>query len=673
VLRHPGNGDIRATAFSPDQRVLVAADSQSVRVWNLHGARERLVLRGHEGGVNAVAFSPDRRLLASGSKDRNVNVWNAETGALVATLPRNAFVQGVAFSPDSSLLASADYSGQLRIVDARTFDELARVDTNDSSMTCVGFSPNGRFLAAVANGMTLWSIQRGSDPSRELRLERVAQQSGNRSLYLRFSPDGRWLAWVDDYSRIRLWDLEAGQERPWQPSRQLRGWHNLGFHADSRRLFFVSSVGRVEAWDVVENRLAASLGQPGEVEGSHVAISPSGNWLAVDFAPYSIGVWDTRSSRRLFVLPDERATINSMAFSPDDRRLAVGTKDGGLAIWDIVSLRRQLGELGLDWHDAELPAEPSEPPQRIPTPLEVLNDALAANPRDAESYLRRARVHVRANDIAKALADLDQALALKPEVTEAWLERALLRYRMGRLPEAIDDCTRVIQLDPNEPRARYTRGASCAQLGDWEQAVEDYSRAVELEPSNHWSWYKGAAAMYKAPAERRQEFLRRFLDRYGDTSDPALAERTSKALLCDASPIDVERLAALADRAVNAGAHTYLPYFQFAQGLAQYRQGRYKESLETVEAARRGFTRITNLMRDDALTAHCLLVSALCRQELGEHEAAAKNLADGRELVETQFKQLDTPAGLGSAWHDWIFAQVLLEQAQASVGKSTQP
>ncbi len=479
VLRHPGNRDIHVTLFSHDQAALVSANAQSVRVWNMHAAGERLVLRGHEGGVNSVAFSPDGRMLASASKDRQVKVWNAADGTLLGSLPRNAFVQGVAFSPDGSLLASADYSGHVVVVDPRTLEEVASLGPSEGGVITVGFSPDGRFLAATGTGMTLWSIQRESE-RQPPRLERVAQQSGLRSLYLRFSPDSRWLAWVDDYSRIRLWDVTAGQERPWQPSPQLRGWHNLGFHADSRRLFFVSSAGRVEAWDVLDNRMVATIGQAGEIDGSHVAISPNGNWLAVDFAPYSVGVWDTRRGRRLFVLPDERATINSLAFSHDDRRLAVGTKDGGLAIWDIVSMRRQLSTLDLDWDEGALAPETTAPLQSIPSPLEVLNDALAKDPRDAESYIRRARIYMRSNQGPRALADLDQALALQPQRAEGWIERGLLRQRRGSLAEAIDDFSRAIEIDPNDSRA-LLRGPFCAVSLDDSRKQPRTTRAA-------WSW-----------------------------------------------------------------------------------------------------------------------------------------------------------------------------------------
>ena len=42
-------------------------------------------LTGHTGPVVSVAFSQDGKRIVSGSHDRLVKIWNAETGATVTT------------------------------------------------------------------------------------------------------------------------------------------------------------------------------------------------------------------------------------------------------------------------------------------------------------------------------------------------------------------------------------------------------------------------------------------------------------------------------------------------------------------------------------------------------------------------------------------------------------
>ena len=42
-------------------------------------------LTGHSGAVLTVAFSPNGKRVVSGSCDRLVKIWNAETGAEVSS------------------------------------------------------------------------------------------------------------------------------------------------------------------------------------------------------------------------------------------------------------------------------------------------------------------------------------------------------------------------------------------------------------------------------------------------------------------------------------------------------------------------------------------------------------------------------------------------------------
>src|SRR5262249_46956764 len=137
--------DVRFVAVSPDGR-WVATGSHSgggVKVWE--AATGRLVQSWPRDGLEMLAhFSPDGRRLACLGQLREVETWKPG--------PKIGGVAMRAFSPDGGLLAVLDPSGTIRLLDPATGDERARLeDPYQDHPKWFAFTPDGTRLVTTSD------------------------------------------------------------------------------------------------------------------------------------------------------------------------------------------------------------------------------------------------------------------------------------------------------------------------------------------------------------------------------------------------------------------------------------------------------------------------------------------------------------------------------------------
>jgi WD40 repeat protein/serine/threonine protein kinase len=218
----------------------------------------------HEG---IAAFSPDgKRLVAK--RWGQVQIWEAPdlVEPVIVDLPRLDQATCVAFSADGQRLAYATTNGPLRILDARTGQEvqvLERLDKN--SFVAVAFPPDGKRLA-TSNGRTqIWDLKTGK------LLHDGLAASGT----LAFSRDGALLACVGNRFDGKAWVWEA---HVWDSltGKELHTFNTdggrlkaLAFNKDGTRLLTLNESAERAAWDFRSGQKLA-----GETEDADLPLDP---------------------------------------------------------------------------------------------------------------------------------------------------------------------------------------------------------------------------------------------------------------------------------------------------------------------------------------------------------------------------------------------------------------
>jgi serine/threonine protein kinase len=237
--------------------------------------------------VARLAFVRDNDVLAVAYEDGTVNLWNAETGALLTSLKASEESLGaMAASPDGRWLAYPVDAKDVQLWDARENAPAAKLAGHAATVTRLVFSADGGQLASVDadSAVILW------DTTEHKKLFDLPPAK-HEILALAMSPDGLVLAGGDIEGGIQYWDLTSGKELAYVPA------------------------------------------QP--VPVSTIAYSPDGKWLAAGGQQHNLKLWGAglrRDDRELDGAPDE---VNVVQFTPDSRWLLLGAKDQPLEIVDV--------------------------------------------------------------------------------------------------------------------------------------------------------------------------------------------------------------------------------------------------------------------------------------------------------------------------------------------------
>ncbi len=292
----PGQGPVYSQDWSPDDRWLVTADYDQIKVWDIESRREAGVLVGHSSFVWGLAWSPDGSVLASASQDGSVRLWDVSAYTETAVLETGWRPFCVVWSPDGSRLAVGNDAGLVQIWDVATEQLLDFWQSAAGSLIIsIAWSPDGKTIASGewGGGIYLWDVETG-----QVRTSFTGYTTDRCDVNgLAWSPDGSTLASAHQDGQMRLWNVETG------------------------------------------NMVRAIEAHAGWVRG--VAWSPSGHLLASTGEDKRICLWDPETGQAYAEEHHNRLPVWSVSWSPDGTQVASGAGGyeqqhvGATIVWTV--------------------------------------------------------------------------------------------------------------------------------------------------------------------------------------------------------------------------------------------------------------------------------------------------------------------------------------------------
>ncbi|MDG2223702.1 MAG: hypothetical protein P8L85_20145 [Rubripirellula sp.] len=151
---------VYAATFSPDESIVATAGyDRDIILWDANSGAKLNVLKGHNGAVFDLVFSPNGQVLASACADETVKIWNVNSGKRLDTLSQpEGEVLAVEITPDGKFIIAGSGDSRLRVWRLRSTDQprinpiVATRFVDESPLVEMTLTPDGSTLAVLSIG-----------------------------------------------------------------------------------------------------------------------------------------------------------------------------------------------------------------------------------------------------------------------------------------------------------------------------------------------------------------------------------------------------------------------------------------------------------------------------------------------------------------------------------------
>ena len=315
----------------------------SVRVWNVDDDKEIASIKVAQNTSAKALISADGKTLATwgyhydqskpnvevdpeADPNRQLQLWNAATGKLLATVRTSSSPSAVSLSPDGQSIA-VGANGAVKIHSTKTGEVTKQLLGRSQLGRMVQFSDDGQSIAAASDdgGIQMWSLATG----KSLGIAECPLSGSYLSLRsLSFPTGDKLVAFAVKGSAGVVWECPSGKRL--SPA----GGHTepiggLGFTNGDKEIIGSGLGAQIIRWDMAGKELAPiALRIPGSNPATQyynterLQIAPSG---LIGFRPENSGlaIYDLPSGLQRYSLPSENTYVSLLCFSNDGGKVAM--------------------------------------------------------------------------------------------------------------------------------------------------------------------------------------------------------------------------------------------------------------------------------------------------------------------------------------------------------------
>ena len=204
--------------FNKDQTKIIANINNSIRIYDMTSADfptdqkeamdyEPPVLKEFTGDVDwltSIAISPDYRTVVSAGENRNLNLWDIESGRKIRSL--EGYVQpalAVDVMPDGRHILVGSLDKNMMMWDYTT-GQLAKYFTRSSDVNCIDISKDGKYAVTTAvdtRFFKLWNLNSGN-------IINTFMEKDDAIVWVKFDEDPDQVLALTEKGELKRWSIE---------------------------------------------------------------------------------------------------------------------------------------------------------------------------------------------------------------------------------------------------------------------------------------------------------------------------------------------------------------------------------------------------------------------------------------------------------------------------------
>jgi Tol biopolymer transport system component/energy-coupling factor transporter ATP-binding protein EcfA2 len=321
--------------------------------------KPQAVMTGHKNKIIFNRFSPDGKKIITTSWDKTAKVWDANSGALLKTLPGHVHIVDRAyFSEDGDKIVTMadDFTARMYSINNPNFAMVLR--GHENLLTDVAMTTDGTKIVTTSLDKTarIWNARTGQ-LIKILGNTAGTGTAGHKDAVTRcsFSPDNSKIITVSKDGTGILWTAEGN------PITTLKGHTGpltgCNFSKDGSKIVTTSDDKTAKIWDAQTGELLHTL--TGHQAGINDAgFSNNGQMVVTASKDMTAKVWDVNTGKQIGVLKGHSANVYGAVFSSDDKRISTSSDDRTARLWDASSFLRLAvfkGHPGLNYAPAFSP------------------------------------------------------------------------------------------------------------------------------------------------------------------------------------------------------------------------------------------------------------------------------------------------------------------------------